>query len=70
MPEELLHQGAKFNAVDREDAAGMADAIGVGVDLLVDCACRTAAHAASLVPMLGDVGSTVMISDPMEGRLP
>jgi nucleoside-diphosphate-sugar epimerase len=33
-----------------------------GADLLVDCACYTAADALALLPYLAEVGSTVMIS--------
>ncbi|MFE6611724.1 NAD-dependent epimerase/dehydratase family protein [Amycolatopsis sp. NPDC057786] len=56
MPEDMAIAGARFVAADR------APAIGAGADLVVDCLCFTAAHARELLPLLDDVGSTVMIS--------
>ncbi|HST14710.1 MAG TPA: NAD-dependent epimerase/dehydratase family protein [Gaiellaceae bacterium] len=53
---------ARFVPADRQDAAGLRAAVGGGVDLLVDCICYTAAEARLLVPLLDDVGSTVLIS--------
>ena len=53
---------ARFIAADRDDAAAMRGALGGGADLLVDCVCYTADQARSLLPLMGDVGSTVMIS--------
>ncbi len=53
---------ATFTAVDRDDAAALGRALNGGVDLLVDCVCYTAAHARVLLPLMDDVGSTVMIS--------
>jgi len=40
----------------------LADLLGTGADLLVDCACFTARHAEVLAPLLSSVTSTVMIS--------
>lgn len=73
MPSELAERGARFHAADRADTAGTAAVIGSGADLLVDLLCFTADGARSLLPLLGDVASTVMLSskavyvDP-EGR--
>jgi nucleoside-diphosphate-sugar epimerase len=53
---------ATFTTADRDDAAALRRALGGGVDLLVDCVCYTAAQARLLLPLLDDVGSTVMIS--------
>lgn len=47
---------------DRYDAAGMRAVVGDGADLIVDCLCYTAAHAASLLPLLADAGSAVVMS--------
>ena len=62
VPPGLDVVGARFVQADRHDPTTIPDVVGGGVDLLVDCACYTAAHAAALVPFLGDVTSTVMIS--------
>lgn len=62
MPEDVAAAGGRFVAADRDDAGELAAALGAGADLLVDCLCFTAAHARDLLPLLDDVGSTVMIS--------
>ena len=62
MPADLAAAGATFTPVDRRDAAGIVAALGDGADLLVDCACFTAADAALLLPLVPHAGSTVMIS--------
>ena len=59
MPEDVAAAGGRFVAADRDEPAA---ALGGGADLLVDCLCFTAAHARGLLPLLADVGSTVMIS--------
>ncbi len=48
--------------LDRDDPAGLAAAVGDGRDLLVDCACYTAAQARLLLPLIRNVSSPVMIS--------
>ena len=60
--EEIARPGVTFLRSDRHDAAQLALAVGAGADLVVDCGCFTAAHADQLVGLLGDVGSTVMLS--------
>ncbi|GAB1510902.1 NAD-dependent epimerase/dehydratase family protein [Actinophytocola sp. KF-1] len=62
MPDDVAAAGARFAAADRFEPGELAAAVGAGADLLVDCLCFTAAHARDLVPLLADVGSTVMIS--------
>lgn len=57
LPEDIAAAGGRFVAADRDGVAR-----GAGADLLVDCLCYTAAHARSLLPLLTDVRSTVMIS--------
>lgn len=59
---DLVDAGAAFRPVDRSDAGATARLIGTGADLLVDCLCFTAADARGLLPLLADVGSTVMLS--------
>lgn len=61
-PADLIAAGAAFAGVDRGDPRSVAQAVGEGADLLVDCICYTAAHARGLLPLLPHVGSTVMIS--------
>lgn len=53
---------ATFVAADRDRPAELAAALGAGTDLLVDCLCYTANQARTLLPLLPDVGATVMIS--------
>jgi nucleoside-diphosphate-sugar epimerase len=60
MPEDVAAAGARFAAADRDEPGELAAVL--GADLLVDCLCYTAAQARNLVPLLADVGSTVMIS--------
>lgn len=62
VPADLRDEGVDFSAVDREVPAALAAALHDGADLLVDCVCYTARHARSLVGLLPQVGSTVMIS--------
>ncbi|MEU8411604.1 NAD-dependent epimerase/dehydratase family protein [Amycolatopsis japonica] len=62
MPEDIAVAGGRFVAGDRGEPGSLAAALGAGADLVVDCLCFTAAHARDLLPLLDDVGSTVMIS--------
>ncbi|UUV34706.1 NAD-dependent epimerase/dehydratase family protein [Amycolatopsis roodepoortensis] len=62
MPADVTVAGGRFVAADRAEPGGLAAALGAGADLVVDCLCFTAAHARELLPLLDDVGSTVMIS--------
>jgi nucleoside-diphosphate-sugar epimerase len=62
MPGEVAAGGGRFVAADRGDSEQLLAALGSGADLLVDCICYTAADATLLVPFVGQVGSTVMIS--------
>jgi nucleoside-diphosphate-sugar epimerase len=61
-PAAIADAGARFLVADRTDPALLAAAFGGGADLLVDCACFTAADATALVPFARGAGSTVMIS--------
>jgi len=54
--------GARFIRSDRTDPDDLRAAVGGGADLLVDNVCYTAAQARLLLPLLADVGSTVMVS--------
>ncbi|OXM54896.1 NAD-dependent epimerase/dehydratase family protein [Amycolatopsis alba] len=62
MPEDVAAAGGRFVAGDRTVDGELVAAVGEGADLLVDCLCFTAAHARGLLPLLADIGSTVMIS--------
>ena len=62
VPRELAADGARFTAIDRDDSAATLAVLGGGADLLVDCVCYTAAQAATLLPLVSSVTSTVMIS--------
>src|SRR5262245_31015032 len=59
---DIAASGGRFIEADRGDDAKLVEALGSGADLLVDCICYTAAHAAGLLPLAGGAGSTVMIS--------
>jgi nucleoside-diphosphate-sugar epimerase len=61
-PVDLAEAGARFLASDRSDPEQLASAFGAGADLLVDCACFTAADATELLPFAREASSTVMIS--------
>lgn len=62
LPDDLAAAGATFVAADRADPGDLRTALGDGADLLVDCICYTAADASRVLPLLGAVSSTVMIS--------
>lgn len=47
---------------DRHDPTALRTAVGAGADLLVDCLSYTAADAETLLPLLGDVTTTVVMS--------
>jgi nucleoside-diphosphate-sugar epimerase len=62
VPGDVVAAGARFVAAERGDPRQLADALGAGADLVVDCLCFTAGDARALVPLLADAGSAVMIS--------
>jgi nucleoside-diphosphate-sugar epimerase len=67
--------GARFLRSDRTDPGDLRSAVGDGADLLVDNVCYTAEQARAIIPLLGAVGSTVMLSSKAvyvdeEGRHP
>jgi nucleoside-diphosphate-sugar epimerase len=62
LPEDLVTAGVRYRRGDRTNANDLREAVAGGADLLVDCACYTAADARALLPYLAEVGSTVMIS--------
>jgi nucleoside-diphosphate-sugar epimerase len=62
LPEDLAASGARFFTVDRQAPQQLAALLDGGADLLIDCVCYTAVDALGLLPLLADVGSTVMLS--------
>jgi len=62
VPPGLGASGARYVLADRDDPASLPRVMAHGADLLVDCACHTAAHASGLLPFLADASSSVMIS--------
>jgi nucleoside-diphosphate-sugar epimerase len=62
MPAALASRGAAFAVSNRDSRRDVQALLGTGTDLLVDCACFTREQARLLVPYLGDVTCTVMIS--------
>jgi nucleoside-diphosphate-sugar epimerase len=61
-PGALAQVGVAFRRSDRFDAAQLAAVVGSGADLVVDCACYSRGHAGLLLPLLTDVGNSIMIS--------
>jgi len=62
MPADIAASGGRFIPAERSDSNELAAALGSGAELLIDCICFTANHARTLLPLLGSVGSAVMIS--------
>jgi nucleoside-diphosphate-sugar epimerase len=62
MPEDVAAAGGRFVTAHRDEPGALARAVGTGTDLLVDCLCYTATQARALLPLLPDVGATVMLS--------
>lgn len=62
LPADLREQGVRFVAADRNDPVQVGRAFGTGADLLVDCACYTAAQARTLLPLTAEAACTVMLS--------
>lgn len=62
VPRELRSQGITFLPANRDSASDLSAAMGGGADLLVDCICYTAADATTLLPLVREAASTVMIS--------
>ena len=62
MPADIAAAGGTFTAADRSDAARLAEVLGGGADLLVDCLCYGADDATALLPLASQAASTVMIS--------
>jgi nucleoside-diphosphate-sugar epimerase len=62
MPTDLLDAGATFSSAHRDNPTQLADALGDGADLLLDCICFTAADARLLLPLTSSATSTVVIS--------
>jgi nucleoside-diphosphate-sugar epimerase len=58
---ELDAAGARFTAFESE-AGTRAEVVGAGAELLVDCVCFSASHAAELAAVMPNVDNTVMIS--------
>ena len=59
---DIAAAGGRFITADRGDDEQLEAAFGSGADLLLDCICYTAAHAAGLLALARGAGSTVMIS--------
>lgn len=62
LPERSGISGAVYMRSNRNDQDDLARAIGNGADLLGDCLCFSADHALLLLPVLDDVGATVMMA--------
>jgi nucleoside-diphosphate-sugar epimerase len=62
VPEELLRRGVTFLRANRDVPSELSAAMGDGADLMVDCICYTASNAATVLPLVRDATSSVMIS--------
>ncbi|MFI6424006.1 NAD-dependent epimerase/dehydratase family protein [Promicromonospora sp. NPDC050880] len=62
LPTDLAEAGVRHHVAERADDDATAALVGSGADLLVDCLCFTADDARGLLPLLGEIGSTVMVS--------
>jgi nucleoside-diphosphate-sugar epimerase len=62
LPTSLIEAGARYLVSDRDQQHELRSAVGPGTDLLLDCLCFSADHARQLLPVLGDAGTTVMMS--------
>lgn len=62
VPAELVAAGVRFHGVDRGDVGATERLVGAGADLLVDLVAYSAADVAGLLPVMGDVGSAVLVS--------
>ena len=62
MPADIAAAGGMFTAADRADARRLAEVLGDGADLLVDCLCYGGGDATALLPLARQAASTVMIS--------
>jgi nucleoside-diphosphate-sugar epimerase len=62
VPSDLTEAGATFTIAHRDNPHQLAQALGTGADLLLDCICYTAADAHILLPLTTSATSTVMIS--------
>ncbi|EYR63691.1 reductase [Actinotalea ferrariae CF5-4] len=62
LPPELTAAGVRFHRVDRGDTEGIGRLADGGPDLLLDVLAYTASDVRSLVPVMRDAGSVVVIS--------
>jgi nucleoside-diphosphate-sugar epimerase len=62
VPDDLRMAGTQFARAEGYDADALSALVGDHTELLVDCLCRTAADATSLLPLAARARSTVMVS--------
>jgi nucleoside-diphosphate-sugar epimerase len=62
LPTDLATAGATFLPTHRDNPDHLANALGTGTDLLVDCVSYTTRDATTLLPLATNATSTVMIS--------
>ncbi|GAB3582221.1 NAD(P)H-binding protein [Leifsonia lichenia] len=62
MPDELSRAGVRFHSLERDRVSGIERLIGDDTDLLVDLVAYSARDARALLPAMGSVGQTVVIS--------
>lgn len=62
MPAELTAAGVRFHSIERSDVRAIGHLVGDGVELLVDLLAYRAADVRALLPVMGSVASSVLIS--------
>lgn len=62
MPAELTAAGVRFHSIERSGVRAIGHLVGDGVELLVDLLAYRAADVRALLPVLGSVASSVLIS--------
>lgn len=62
MPSELTALGVRFHSIERSDVSAIGRLVGDGVGLLVDLLAYRAADVRALLPVMGSVANSVLIS--------
>lgn len=62
MPGELVATGVRFHQIQRSETAQVARLVGAGADLLVDLLAYRGSDVRALLPVMGSVTNTVLIS--------
>jgi nucleoside-diphosphate-sugar epimerase len=61
-PDALASAGVQFLLADRGDRCALAEAVGEGTDVVIDCVCYTAQHAQGLLDHRERIASGIVVS--------